>query len=94
MLRVHHSAAQGYTAAAESYVKGRPNYPPEIVGWLRSTVGLGEGKRVLDLGAGPGKVLPYLKATGAQVHQSMRWCVRRPFTGLRTNERWRRYAEC
>lgn len=27
---IHHAAAVGYQANADRYVKGRPDYPPEI----------------------------------------------------------------
>jgi ubiquinone/menaquinone biosynthesis C-methylase UbiE len=65
--KVHHAAAQGFSTAAESYVQGRPDYPAETVAWLREVVGLGPGKTVLDLGAGTGKFIPFLKQTGARV---------------------------
>ncbi|MGB8900386.1 MAG: hypothetical protein WCC90_14620 [Methylocella sp.] len=67
MQTVHHSAADGYTAKAGTYVKGRPDYPSEIEGWLRHDIGLSDGKTVLDLGAGTGKFIPKLLATGATV---------------------------
>jgi len=28
--QVHHSAAAGYKTAADTYVKGRPDYPPQV----------------------------------------------------------------
>jgi SAM-dependent methyltransferase len=64
---IHPSASGGFTAAAETYVSGRPDYPAAIVQWLRDALGLGPGKTALDLGAGTGKFLRYLVATGAQV---------------------------
>ncbi len=64
---VHHSAAQGYTADADSYVRGRPDYPPELAQWLVETLGLGPQARVVDLGAGTGKFTPRLKQTSAHV---------------------------
>lgn len=64
---IHHSAADGYTKGADTYVRGRPDYPPEIAGWLRDTLGLHAGATVLDLGAGTGKFTPRLLATGASV---------------------------
>jgi SAM-dependent methyltransferase len=63
---IHHSA-HAYTAAADSYVKGRPDYPAEVAGWLRDDVGLAPGRSVVDLGAGTGKFTPRLVATGATV---------------------------
>jgi SAM-dependent methyltransferase len=67
MARIHHSAAEGFGAAAVTYAEGRPEYPPEIEDWLRNDLGLDEGKTALDLGAGTGKFTVSLLATGATV---------------------------
>ena len=64
---IHHAAADGYSSGADTYVKGRPDYPPQVAAWLRDALGLGPGKTVLDLGAGTGKFTPRLVATGAAV---------------------------
>lgn len=64
---IHHSAADGYKGAADTYVRGRPDYPPQLEQWLRHTLGLGPGQVVLDLGAGTGKFTGRLLATGAKV---------------------------
>ncbi|BAN25100.1 class I SAM-dependent methyltransferase [Caballeronia insecticola] len=64
---VHHTAVEGYTANAESYVRGRPDYPPELAGWLADTLGVAPGVSVVDLGAGTGKFTPRLVQTGARV---------------------------
>jgi SAM-dependent methyltransferase len=64
---VHPAAAEGFAAGAETYVRGRPDYPPEALDWLRHTLGLGDGKVALDLGAGTGKFTKVLLATGARV---------------------------
>ena len=64
---IHHAASKGYVGAADAYVRGRPDYPPELAGWLREDLGLGPGRTVLDLGAGTGKFTPRLVATGAAV---------------------------
>ena len=64
---VHHAAAEGYTRTADTYVRGRPDYPAEIAGWLRERLGLRPGMTVIDLGAGTGKFTPNLVATGAAV---------------------------
>ncbi|MEM5312784.1 methyltransferase domain-containing protein [Paraburkholderia sp. JHI869] len=65
---VHHSAEEGYTpAAADHYVRGRPDYPPEVNAWLRETLGLGPGATVVDLGAGTGKFTRRLVETGSHV---------------------------
>ncbi len=64
---IHRAAAQGYGAEADTYVTGRPDYPAAVTGWLAADLGLGPGRRVLDLGSGTGKFLPILRATGASV---------------------------
>ena len=65
--QVHHSAATGYKTAADTYIKGRPDYPPQVSEWLTRTLGLDGHKTVIDLGAGTGKFTGRLVATGAQV---------------------------
>lgn len=67
MKQVHHSAAAGYKTAADTYVRGRPDYPPQVADWLTGTLGLNADKSVVDLGAGTGKFTGRLVATGAQV---------------------------
>jgi SAM-dependent methyltransferase len=64
---VHRAAQAGYTANADGYVRGRPDYPSELAGWLSDTLGLASGKTVVDLGAGTGKFTPRLVQTGARV---------------------------
>ena len=64
---IHTSAATGFAAKADRYVRGRPDYPDEIVSWLQNRLSLKEGKVALDLGAGTGKFTAYLVKTGAQV---------------------------
>ncbi len=64
---IHHAAASGYSAGADTYVKGRPDYPPELLAWLRSAAGVEAGSTVVDLGAGTGKFTKLLVASGAKV---------------------------
>jgi SAM-dependent methyltransferase len=64
---IHRAAAEGFSAKADSYVRGRPDYPDAIVGWLQTRLGLGLDKIVVDLGAGTGKFTAYLITTGARV---------------------------
>jgi len=64
---IHHSAAGGYAVGADTYVRGRPDYPAELGDWLREQLGLAQGRTVIDLGAGTGKFTPALIATGARV---------------------------
>ena len=67
MPSIHRMAAAGFGAKADAYARGRPDYPPEVEAWLGEDLALGPGKRALDLGAGTGKFLPRLAATGAAV---------------------------
>lgn len=64
---LHRTAARGFAAGADSYVRGRPDYPAEIDGWLKGTIGLGPGTHAVDLGAGTGKFTARLVATGTEV---------------------------
>jgi SAM-dependent methyltransferase len=64
---IHHTAADGFARSADAYVRGRPDYPPEITGWLRDSIRLRPGMTAADLGAGTGKFTPYLLETGASV---------------------------
>ncbi|MCW6532285.1 methyltransferase domain-containing protein [Sphingomonas sp. MMSM20] len=66
-MTIHRSAADGYAVGAGSYVRGRPGYPPEAARWLRETLALAPGRDVLEIGAGTGKFIPLLRATGAHV---------------------------
>src|SRR5262245_48812213 len=67
MSSIHHSAADGYAVTATSYARGRPDYPPQVNDWLREDLALGKDKVALDLGAGTGKFLAYLRNTGASI---------------------------
>jgi len=53
--------------AAERYERARPLYAAEAVAWLGERLGIGPGRRVLDLGAGTGKLTRQLVALGADV---------------------------
>lgn len=67
MTSVHVSASTGYRAAADTYARGRPDYPMALDAWLRDALHLGPGRTVLDLGAGTGKFTRLLANTGARV---------------------------
>ncbi len=58
---IHPSAKQGFSASAELYQSVRPNYPEQIVAYLKSRLNLSPKAHLLDLGTGTGKFLPYLK---------------------------------
>lgn len=62
-----HERSKGYHQGAQDYVAGRPGYPPEAVFWLRDVIGVGPGRRVLEIGAGTGKFIPSLQAAGGEI---------------------------
>jgi trans-aconitate methyltransferase len=64
---VHRVALKGFGNAAQTYARGRPDYPQELLGWLRSDIGLGPKTTAIDLGAGTGKFTRMLAQTGAKV---------------------------
>ena len=67
MSKVHPSAAAGYAAKTDTYVRGRPDYPDALQEWLHQDLRLGPAKTVVDLGAGTGKFMPVLRRTGATI---------------------------
>lgn len=58
---LHPAAQNGFSSVAELYQQVRPNYPQEIVHWLKEDLALTQQSQVIDLGAGTGKFLDYLK---------------------------------
>jgi len=56
-------AARSFGAVADAYDRGRPTYPPEAARWL---IGGGHA-RVLELGAGTGKLTEALQGLGHEV---------------------------
>jgi SAM-dependent methyltransferase len=62
-----HDAARGFESAADAYERGRPEYPVAAVDRLARGLGLGPGARLLELGAGTGKLSRLVAARGAEV---------------------------
>ncbi len=60
-VRTRHAGSFG--AAAEAYERGRPSYPQAALDWLLPTA----ARRVLDLGAGTGKLTRQLAGRGLDV---------------------------
>ena len=56
-----------FEAVAEQYERARPTYAPDALAWLAERIGIGPGRRVLDLAAGTGKLTRQLVALGASV---------------------------
>lgn len=66
-MQIHQAAAKGFQSAADSYERGRPDYPEEALSFLMRTLNITPGRRFLDLGAGTGKFTKYLLQTSAEV---------------------------
>ncbi len=64
---IHESAAKGFAAAADAYERGRPTYSAEAIDRLIAELGIGPGKRVLDLAAGTGKLTRQIAPAGAEI---------------------------
>ena len=62
-----HPLAARFGEVADSYERGRPDYPPAVVGALVAELGLGSDARVLDLAAGTGKLTRALVAADLDV---------------------------
>lgn len=67
MSTLHPAARQGFTSAARTYARARPDYPDALLHWLEDVLGLGAGKSAIDLGAGTGKFTKLIVHTGADV---------------------------
>lgn len=65
--RIPSAAADGFSAGADDYERGRPSYPADAVEVLVRELGIGPGSKVLDLAAGTGKLTRLLVPTGAEV---------------------------
>ncbi len=62
-----HPLAERFASIADEYERGRPDYPPAVVGVLAAELALKQGARVLDLAAGTGKLTRALLAGGLDV---------------------------
>ncbi len=69
----HAQRAASFGAAVAEYERGRPTYPPEAVDWLLPR----SARRVLDLGAGTGKL------TGRLVERGLDVVAVEPSAGMR-----------
>jgi SAM-dependent methyltransferase len=62
-----HPTAQGFDRAARDYDRGRPGYPAAAIELLCDRLGVRPDRRLLDVGAGTGKLTRELAARGAEV---------------------------
>ena len=60
-------ASAGFGKLAATYERGRPSYPDDAMALLARELGIGPGRRALDLAAGTGKLTRLLVALGADV---------------------------
>jgi ubiquinone/menaquinone biosynthesis C-methylase UbiE len=51
-----HPLARQFASVAEAYERGRPEYPPAVIGATAAELGIGPRDPVLDLAAGTGKL--------------------------------------
>jgi SAM-dependent methyltransferase len=64
---IHGEARRGFQLGAAAYERGRPGYPPEAIAWLVDRLSVAPGRRILDVGAGTGKLTRELLTSGADV---------------------------
>src|SRR5262249_47809766 len=67
MGEVHAVAAAGFEAEAAAYDRSRPPYPADTVDWFVERLGIGPGRRVVDLAAGTGKFTALIADRGAEL---------------------------
>jgi len=56
--------SRSFETAANAYERHRPEYPAEAIAWAAAQLGLAPGSRVVDVGAGTGKLTRGLVAAG------------------------------
>lgn len=64
---VRREALVGFGRSAAAYERGRPGYPADAVALLARALELRPGRRLVDVGAGTGKLTRALVGTGADV---------------------------
>ena len=64
---IHETAAHGFEVAAPIYDRARPDYPQEAIAALVEHLHIASGTRLVDLGAGTGKLTRSFIGTGADI---------------------------
>jgi len=64
---IDRTAAKGFSAGADAYQRARPAYAADAVARLAERLRIGASSRVVDLGAGTGKLTAQLVPTGAEL---------------------------
>ncbi|MEO7745935.1 MAG: SAM-dependent methyltransferase, partial [Actinomycetota bacterium] len=59
--------SRSFGSVARAYDRARASYPGEAVAWVLSPAGAAAGLRVVDLGAGTGRLSAVLLGMGADV---------------------------
>ncbi len=59
-MKIHEKASVGFDRAADSYERGRPEYPQDAIEFLGNALQIGPSSVVVDLGAGTGKFTKFL----------------------------------
>jgi SAM-dependent methyltransferase len=67
MSGLHPTAADGFAQGARTYARGRPDFPPAALDWLKDELRLGREKVAVELGAGTGKFTKLLTRTSAEI---------------------------
>jgi SAM-dependent methyltransferase len=66
-IRNRAERARSFETVAHEYERHRPDYPPEAITWAAEVLALPADARVLDVGAGTGKLTRVLVAAGFDV---------------------------
>lgn len=69
MSELQHPQSRSFERVADVYERARPEYPREAVAWIAEQLDLHDGRTVLDLGAGTGKLTAQLAGRSLRGHQ-------------------------
>lgn len=61
-------STQRFSNRVENYIKYRPDYPPEVIAYLRRQTGLSKDSTVADIGSGTGIFTRHLLDQGSKVY--------------------------